>query len=409
MAFCGNTKAKLWLTGRIDIFKKIKEALTHTTQQPSHRRIWIHVSSLGEFEQARPLIEAEAHRNGVGRPSEIILSFFSPSGYEIRKNYPYAHAIFYLPLDTPAHAHQFLNLVKPDLAIFVKYEFWLHYLSELKQRQIPTLLISAIFRPKQFAWYNPYAPILKRMLRAFHHIFLQDIASLLLLQRHGFRNTHCVGDTRVDRVVAIAHEAQRFSAIETFVEDAPVFIGGSTWQADEDIINALFNPAHELAQAFKNWKFILAPHEISETNIARLEKLLPPNSFIRYAQLSKMPKVETPIQTLIIDNMGMLAALYRYGRIAYIGGGFGAGIHNTLEPIAFGLPVVFGPKYQKFAEATALIETGGGFSISDKNDFQHVMTNLLLETAYQTAAQAAHKYVQANRGATEKILAYLHH
>ncbi len=407
-AMFGNEKAKLWINGRKDIFQKMQSSLKPITNNPKPKTLWIHVASLGEFEQGRPIIEQLKKETPQYK---IVLTFFSPSGYEIRKNYAYADHVFYLPLDSAKNAQQFLDLVKPDLAIFVKYEFWYHYLTELHRRQVPTLLVSAIFREKQFSGLNPYAPILIRVLKTFKYIFVQDTPSVFLLKKQGLKQVTCAGDTRIDRVMAIAKEANQFPIIEKFVIDAPVFIGGSTWQPDEEIIISLFSDAK-----FKDWRFIFAPHDISPKNIDRLEKLLPEKA-IRYSEIKEKSQNVNPIhqspipnpqsRILIIDNVGMLSSIYRYGRVAYIGGGFGTGIHNTLEPIAFDLPVIFGLKYKKFAEAISLIETGGAFSVADKEQFQQVMTDLLIEKNYDTASNAAKQYVLKNQGATEKIVAFI--
>lgn len=407
-AFFGNEKAKLWVNGRNDIFKHIDKSFFQNDKNDSNnnnRIVWMHVASLGEFEQGRPIIE-QLKKDTT--PYKIILTFFSPSGYEIRKNYPLADHIFYLPLDTAQNAKQFLDIIKPDLAIFVKYEFWYHYLNELHIRNTPTLLVSAIFREKQFSKTRPYTPYIIRVLKTFKHIFVQDTPSVSLLQKQGLTHITCAGDTRIDRVMAIAQEAKQFPIIEQFVGDAPVFIGGSTWQPDEEIILSLFSDPQ-----FKNWKFIFAPHDISPKNIDRLEKLLP-EPILRYSQITRppAPKGSQPItnnqsRILVIDNVGMLSSIYRYGRVAYIGGGFGAGIHNTLEPIAFGLPVIFGLKYKKFAEAVSLVETGGGFSIADSTTFQEVMNHLLIEKNYNKASSAAKDYVEKNKGATAMIVEFI--
>ncbi len=405
-----NPKAKLWIEGRNHIFNKIETALNASIEVPSEKpkpqkskRLWIHVSSLGEFEQGRPLIEQLKQRitdkeQGTENNFEIILTFFSPSGYEIRKNYPLADHIFYLPLDTAENAQRFLDLVKPDIAIFIKYEFWFHYLNALKTRNIPTLLVSGIFREKQFSKWNPYSYFLKKMLACFTHFFVQTPPSLFLLKKHGFNNVTLAGDTRIDRVATLPKEALSFPLIEKFVGHAPVFIGGSTWQPDEAVILPLLQD-----ERFKNWTFIFAPHDISESHIKRLERSLPIPS-VRYSAL-KVPEILNPMpKILIIDNVGMLSALYRYGTVAYIGGGFGKGIHNTLEPIAFGLPVLFGPKFQKFEEAIRLIETGGGFSISNSAELLDKMLFLSKNPNYIAASDAAKKYVDENRGATDKVL-----
>ncbi len=405
-----NPKAKLWLDGRRHLFAEMAQKLPEKKEQTT---VWIHVASLGEFEQGRPLIEKIKKE----RPDWcIILTFFSPSGFEMRKNYPLVDHVFYLPLDTRSNAHRFLTLVKPDLAIFVKYEFWFHFLHALKTRQIPTLLISGIFRKNLNDPLSIYGRFLRKILPFFTHFFLQKSIhatsdSLVFLKKAGFNNADAVGDTRIDRVLAIAQEAKVFPEIEHFVKNTPTLICGSTWAADEAVILPILKN-----EKFADWTFIFAPHDIAEKNIKRLEDLLD-EPFLRFSTLKNAQNTEpdNPLvmgvgkrknakpRILIIDNIGMLSALYRYGRVAYIGGGFGKGIHNTLEPIAHGLPVVFGEKYQKFEEALALVQDGGGFSIQNTIDFQAVMEKLSQQAAWENAALAAKNYVTENQGATEKI------
>ena len=404
-ALFGNEKAQLWVNGRKHIFENIKTVIENQKPDISSLQIktlWMHVASLGEFEQGRPILEQLKKETPQYK---IVLTFFSPSGFEIRKNYPLADYIFYLPIDTAKNARLFLDLIKPDLAIFVKYEFWFHYLNQLHLRHIPTLLVSAIFRPKQFSKLNFYTPYIIRVLKTFKHIFVQDTPSVNLLQKQGLTNISRVGDTRIDRVLAIAHEAKQLPFIEQFVGHSLVFIGGSTWQPDEEIIVPLLKDPR-----FKDWKFIFAPHDTTSKNIDRLEKQLPEPK-IKYSEISANTESQnlkiSKSRILIIDNVGLLSAIYRYGRIAYIGGGFGSGIHNTLEPIAFGLPVIFGLKYKKFAEAVSLVETGGAFSIADSVGFQKVMLDLSSKENYITAAKAAKNYALFNQGATNQIIDFL--
>ena len=449
-AFFGKEKALLWLNGRKDIFSKIQNDLNRNQEKTLEndakslenapktlKTIWFHVSSLGEFEQGRPIIEALRNQK---LPVKIILTFFSPSGYEMRKNYPLADHVFYLPIDNNRNAKRFLDLIQPDLAVFVKYEFWFHYLTQLQKRQVPILLVSAIFRERQFSKFNPYAPLLTRILKNFTKIFLQDTPSVFLLKKQGLDNRDVSGDTRVDRVAAIAAENKHLPTVEQFAGNAPVFVGGSTWEADEKAILPIFkNPK------FKDWRFIFAPHDVSLKNIERLERLLPEKS-IRYSEILKnslengantegssdvefqMSDVgntsseirnstsetqntegsyfskKQDIRILIIDNVGMLSTLYRYGKIAYIGGGFGSGIHNTLEPIAYGLPVLFGPKYEKFTEAVRLAETGGVFVVNKEKSVEMVMLSILNAENYDKAAASAKDYITQNRGATEQVV-----
>jgi 3-deoxy-D-manno-octulosonic-acid transferase len=399
-----NPKARLWLDGRKDIFKNIEnkiEDIHLKNENPSHplsiKRFWIHVASLGEFEQGRPIIEAIKNENPQ---HQIILTFFSPSGYELRKNYPLADGVFYLPIDTAHNAQRFLDIVQPDIAIFVKYEFWYHYLHTLKKRAIPTLLVSGIFREKQFAWWSPYSYFFKKMLTCFTHLFVQNTPSVFLLKKHGFENVTLAGDTRIDRVRHIPTEGKRFDLIEKFVGNAPVLVCGSTWEADENVILPLLNDAE-----FQRWAYIFAPHDIAKSNLDRLVKSLPSHAVL-YSDIEKNSFKNSNInpKILIIDNVGMLSALYRYGRIAYIGGGFGKGIHNTLEPIAFGLPVLFGTKYSKFEEANRLIETGGAFSISNYEQFKARLLWLKYMQNYDNASASATRYIVENQGATERIM-----
>ena len=428
-----NTKARQWVEGRKDIFTKIKQTITNNqsliTNNQSPITVWMHVASLGEFEQGRPLIEAlkkkatpdaELHGAPCAHQYKIILTFFSPSGYEIRKDYPLADHIFYLPMDSKKNAKRFLDLIQPDLVIFVKYEFWFHYLNELKKRKIQAILISGIFNKKQFFVLNLYAILLKKMLRCFTHIFVQNTPSVYELKKQGLEQVTYAGDTRIDRVMHIASEAQSFPLIAQFVGSSPPLVCGSTWKPDEEIITQLTEN-----QFFTHYKFIFAPHDISKKNIDRLEKMLPEQS-LRYSHLSSMNPSKGNVRQsnddasnddfikkigsyriLIIDNIGMLSSIYRYGKVAYIGGGFGKGIHNTLEPIASGLPVIFGKKYKKFEEANQLIATGGAFSISNFKDFEEKMLFLNDEKNYLHASNAALKYLESNKGATDKIVEFI--
>ena len=311
----------------------------------------MHCASLGEFEQGRPLIE----KIKAEQPDQkIILTFFSPSGFEIRKNYDYADCIVYLPYDSPSNARQFLDLVKPKKAIFVKYEFWHFYLKGLKKRKIPTYLISTVFRKEQsfFKWYGGF---FRNMLSSFTHIFTQDENSVLLLKEINFENAKAIGDTRVDRVLAIGKSAKQFPEIEAFCAQSNILICGSTWPPDEAIL------AHFINNSLPpNWKIIIAPHDIKTSHIEQIQKrfTVPTNTYTNLAIGRK-----NDAKVLIINNIGILSSIYQYGKIAYIGGGFGSGIHNTLEPITFGLPVIFGSKFQKFTEAVELVKSGGHFQI----------------------------------------------
>jgi 3-deoxy-D-manno-octulosonic-acid transferase len=402
-AFLGIEKARLWVNGRKNIFQLLENQLNKKSD--NEIRVWFHVASLGEFEQGRPLIEALRRKFTPPQYPQrlrIILTFFSPSGYEIRKNYALADHIFYLPADSSSHAKRFLTAVQPDICVFVKYEFWHFYLKNLHQRNVKTLLISALFHERQifFRWYGVF---FKNILKNFTHIFVQNEISVTILRQHGFENVTKAGDTRIDRVLNIANEGKRFEEIERWAAAAPLLIVGSSWQPDEDILIKIIN-----YNKLIDWKFIIAPHEIGENNLSRLEGKLTVSS-VRYSQLraategGKKAQIST---VLIIDNIGMLSALYRYGKVAYIGGGFGRGIHNTLEPIAHGLPVVFGRKYKRFEEAVKLVEWGGAFAIENAEDAEKILLSLTHEPTRQQAATAAKRYILENQGATQLILDY---
>jgi 3-deoxy-D-manno-octulosonic-acid transferase len=316
-----NKKASQWINGRKD------QNLLRI-----NNCIWFHFASLGEFEQGRPILEA---LRALHPDKKIVVSFFSPSGYEIRKNTPLADFVYYLPLDTAANAAQFIKTIQPEMAVFTKYEYWYHYFNELHKHQVPLYIISGIFRPKQifFKWFGSFS---RKTLSFVTHFFLQDEASKLLLQNIGFTNVTVSGDTRFDRVWANAQHHKEIPGIAQFANGKKVFVAGSTWPQDEELLAAL--PA-----LYPDWKFIFAPHEIGEDRINNLISLLPKGSTIKYSGL--IQKEEHSAQhssstTLVIDNIGMLSSLYAYGDLAYIGGGFGAGIHNTLEAAAFGLPVI---------------------------------------------------------------------
>ncbi|MFK8010066.1 MAG: 3-deoxy-D-manno-octulosonic acid transferase [Saprospiraceae bacterium] len=385
-----NQKAELWVAGRKDIFSKIK--LQITDNQPI---IWFHCASLGEFEQGRPLIE----KIKKTLPEyKILLTFFSPSGYEIRKNYEQADYIFYLPLDTKKNAKKFLEIVKPQMAFFVKYEFWYNYLHQLNQRKIPTYLISSIFRRDQI-FFKTYGTFFKKMLFFFDHIFVQNEKSKTILLENGISHLSVTGDTRVDRVLEIQKSKKSFDKINTFKGTSEILIGGSTWPPDEDILIEWIH-----AQKDFRWKFIIAPHDISENHLEEIEKKLKVNT-VRFSKANTFNSAAAKV--MIIDNIGMLSSLYQYGKIALIGGGFGSGIHNTLEPITFGLPVIFGKKYQKFEEAINLVKTGGGFSISNYEEFEKIMEDLEKDVFYNNASTNAKKYILTNQGATREIFDFI--
>lgn len=378
-----NAKAALWINGRRQ--QKIAQFNNST---------WFHFASLGEFEQGRPILEAI---RTLHPDKKIVVTFFSPSGYEIRKNTPLADAVYYLPLDTAKNAGQFIDAIKPDMAIFTKYEYWYYYFNELHKRNVPLYIISGIFKPEQvfFKWYGG---INRKILTFVTHFFLQDDQSKQLLYNLGLNNATVSGDTRFDRVWTNAQQPKELPLISEFKNGQKVFIAGSTWPEDEKLLATL--PA-----LYPNWKFIFAPHEISEEKINSLVNLLPGGTVVKYSQLGVH---NSQFTTLIIDNIGMLSSLYAYGDIAYIGGGFGVGIHNTLEAAAFGLPVIFGPNYLKFNEARELIALKAGFSIGNESELKGIADTLITDDAfYSIASKKIRSYVQEHTGATQMIMGHI--
>ena len=387
-----NTKAKLWIEGRKNIFANIEKQV-----DPAKQHIWFHFASLGEFEQGRPVLEKIRHLY-PDRP--LVITFFSPSGYELRKNTPLADHVFYLPADTRTNARKLVSLLNPALVIFTKYEYWYHYFKELHERRIPLYVISAVFRENQvfFKWYGT---LNRNILTLVTHFFVQDEFSAALLKTVGLHNVTVSGDTRFDRVAENAASPKKFPQVEKFCSGSDVFVAGSTWPDDEKLIASL-------VVKYPEWKFIIAPHEIKAEKIRALEGLLPAGSSIRYSAVSDLHMGrQGNHRVLIIDNIGMLSSLYQYGRIAYIGGGFGVGIHNTLEAAAFAVPVIFGPNYHKFLEAKALIQRGAGFSIADVEELSEVVAKLNDAGYRMAAAVKAGAYVREQQGATTTILNFI--
>ncbi len=380
-----NPKAGKLTKGQKEIFPYLEKTL-----DKNGGYIWIHASSLGEFEQGRPLIET-IRRTYPER--KILLTFFSPSGYEVRKNYNQVDAVCYLPFDLPGNVRRFLDLVKPQSAIFIKYEFWANYLTELKKRDIPTYIISAIFRPKQI-FFRFYGGYFRKMLHCFTRLYVQDENSRKLLDSIGVRNVSVVGDTRFDRVVEISNATDPNPLLEKFVGEKFVWVGGSTWPKDEEIILDYFNRHPEQ-------KLILAPHEIHEEHlqsiIARLKR-----PYLRYTQATEANVADA--DCLIIDCFGLLSSLYRYGKLAYIGGGFGVGIHNIAEAAVYSIPVIFGPNYHRFKEAINLIDNGGAFPIHDAASFESTIENFISNReALEQAGKSAGDYIKSHSGATAVI------
>lgn len=358
--------------------------------------IWFHASSLGEFEQGRPLIE----KIKAEHPEyKILLTFFSPSGYEVRKNYGGADVVCYLPFDTPYRVKKFLDLSKPVMAIFIKYEFWDNYLSELKRRNIPVYIVSAIFRKEQlfFKWYGG---MYRKVFSYFTHIFVQDDASRELLSKYGVTNVSVFGDTRFDRVQDVYKNTKQIPMVELFVnnnrsDNQLTMVAGSSWQQDEEVYLNYFNEHPEL-------KLIIAPHEIHKDHLMHIESMLKRPS-IRLSEATE--KDIKGKSCLIVDSFGLLSSIYRYGDLAYIGGGFGAGIHNVSEAAVYGIPVIFGPKYQKFKEARDLLQVGGAFSITDEKTFESKMEELsTYRDLLEAAGAAAGDFVKSNIGATNRII-----
>jgi len=378
-----NKKAKHWIAGRKErAFIRFEES------------IWFHFASLGEFEQGRPVLERmrEMHPG-----SKIVITFFSPSGYEIRKNTPLADAVYYLPLDTAKNAARFIETISPKMAIFTKYEYWYHFFNELHRRGVPLYIISGIFRPGQifFKWYGG---LHRKMLGFVTWFFVQDDNSRALLKNIDIANVTVSGDTRFDRVWENAQAPNDLPLIARFKNSQKVFIAGSTWPDDEKLIAGL-------VAAYPDWKFIIAPHEISVEKINKLFNLLPANDVVKYSEFGNSQNPLTGRQILIIDNIGMLSSLYQYGDIAYIGGGFGVGIHNTLEAAAFGLPVIFGPNYARFKEANDLVALGAGFSIHNEEELKAIVDTLVNDVDFYLAVnKKILTYVKAHTGATTAIL-----
>ncbi|KQS35198.1 3-deoxy-D-manno-octulosonic acid transferase [Pedobacter sp. Leaf194] len=376
-----NQKAALFISGRKQIFNQIAQKI-----QPGNENVWFHFASLGEFEQGRPVLEKF---RTLHPKKKIVITFFSPSGYEIRKNYALADGIFYLPLDSETNAKRFIELVNPEMAIFTKYEFWYYYFKQLDNKGIPLYIISGIFRKDQ-VFFKSFGGFYRNILKYVTHFFVQNQESSFLLKSIGLENVSISGDTRFDRVFENAANAEAIPEIASFCGDSPVLICGSTWPDDEKLLAAL--PAK-----YPDWKFIIAPHEIHEGHLMSIENAF--GKTTRYSTYKANPHINSRV--LIIDNIGMLSALYQYGKIAYIGGGFGAGIHNTLEAAAFGLPVIFGPNFNKFQEAKDLLAIGAAKSISNASEltdaFEYFKSN-------EQSSFSAKKYVQDKKGATEVIL-----
>lgn len=387
-----NKKLRKMLDGEREAIKQIREKV-----DPDAQYIWFHAASLGEFEQGRPLIE-KVHKE---HPEyKILLTFFSPSGYEVRKNYTGADIITYLPIDTITNARAFLRAIRPVMAFFIKYEFWYNYLHILQYRGVPTYSVSSIFRPNQifFKWYGRNYG---RVLQCFTHFFVQNEESQQLLAGIGFKNSTVVGDTRFDRVLQIKEASKQLPIVDSFVhiheEKKPLtFVAGSSWPPDEAIFIEYFN-------THPSWKLIIAPHVIGEDHLKQIISLLKNKKVVRYTQTTETDAANADV--LIIDCFGLLSSIYRYGEVAYVGGGFGVGIHNVLEAAVWSIPVIFGPNNAHFAEAQGLKHSGGGFEIHNLEDFSKYIQRFEVETNFRLERGiAGGKYVVALAGASNKVL-----
>ena len=382
---------KMW-KGECASFGVLRDKL-----EPDAQYIWFHAASLGEFEQGRPLMEQIRREHPQYK---ILLTFFSPSGYEVRKNYAGADIICYLPIDTIGNARKFLRTVRPVMAFFIKYEFWYNYLHVLKHRQIPTYSVSSIFRKDQvfFKWYGRHYG---KVLNCFTRFFVQNEESRRLLATIGIHDVDVVGDTRFDRVLQIKKAAKQLPIVESFVQGtadgkrAKVFVAGSSWLPDEEIFIPFFNK-------HKDWKLIIAPHVIGEDHLKQIDQLLDRKT-VRYTQATEATASEA--DCLLIDCFGLLSSVYHYGDISYVGGGFGVGIHNVLEAAVWDMPVIFGPNNERFREAQGLKKAQGGFDIASAEDFERIMLRLMTDASYlHDCGQHAGQFVEGMTGATPKIL-----
>lgn len=382
-----NSKARKWVDGRKTVFDQIKNKVN-----PQEKKIWFHCASLGEFEQARPVIELFKHKN----PSfKILLTFFSPSGYEVRKNYSEADYVFYLPADTAANAKQFVELVKPELAVFAKYDFWFNYLQILEKNKIPVVVFSAVFRKDQY-FFQEYGEWFLRILAKINLIYVQDEASRKLLSKAKFNNVIVCGDTRFDRVIQIAENSVDFPLVEKFKNNTTTIVAGSTWKEDERIIIELIKKRKQ------TMKYIIAPHETNDNRIAELIENIPLAS-LRFSQANENNISNADV--LIIDSIGILSQLYRYGDLAYVGGGFGKGIHNILEPAAFSVPIIIGPNYRKFNEAVEMVNLSMAFTIEKFRQMNNKITDFFFVKGSDRAVRnRIAEYMNSKKGATQLVV-----
>jgi 3-deoxy-D-manno-octulosonic-acid transferase len=386
-----NRKARLWIRGRRNWEKRLVQNI-----HSGSPFVWFHAASLGEFEQGRPVIETLRKKFPH---LKILLTFFSPSGYETRKNYEGADYVCYLPADTPRNAKRFIEIVKPEFALFIKYEYWFNYLSEMHKNEIPVYIVSAIFRPKQifFRWYGTW---FRNQLKNISMFFVQNEFSFKLLNNAGIEQVKLSGDTRFDRVASIVSLQNENPTVEAFSSGYKIILGGSTWPPDEKLLES------HLKKAGSDIKLIIAPHEIHEERIRSIEHLFGNFNTQRYSRATSQNVQQCRV--LIIDGIGFLSGLYRYCHVACIGGGFGKGIHNILEAVTFGKPVIFGPEYKKFDEAVALIKKGGAFKVSNEVDHHDRLNQILTDDAFHNKASLiCRQFIANNTGATKIILDFL--
>jgi 3-deoxy-D-manno-octulosonic-acid transferase len=382
-------KAKKWITGRRNIWQHLQQAQVH-----KHTKVWVHCSSLGEFEQGRPVIE----KIKTDYPyCDIILTFFSPSGYEIRRNYPVVDQVCYLPLDTKKNAEKFVGLLKPDLVIFVKYDFWFNSLSVLNQQKIPFIFISSVF-PKNHFLFRSWAKPLFKIFSEANHVFVQDEVSFNLLSSRNCA-VSVAGDTRVDSVIQLQKNLKEYPLLEKLLSDRNVIIFGSIWLEDLERVRSWINEQID----DKNYFLIIAPHDVSSQMLGKIETVLDGNN-IRFSQLAQRDK---KVSCIIVDTIGDLAHLYRFGDLAYVGGGFGKSIHSILEPIAANLPVIFGPKHHKFKEAQDLMSLGAARCIESETGFRDAIDYFENRANKKRARQGISKFLNDHQGATSKIVHYL--
>ena len=386
-----NNKIKLFVEGRNETFQKLEKNISK-----SDKIIWIHCASLGEFEQGRPIIEKIKEKY---IKHKIVLTFFSPSGYEVQKDYKEVDVVCYLPLDTKSNARKFIELVHPEMAIFVKYEFWPNILNELKRQQIKTILVSGIFREDQI-FFKPIGFWMRKSLKTFSHFFVQDVNSEKLLAHIGIHKVTVSGDTRFDRVSEITKQDNSLDFIEEFKQDKLTFIAGSTWKEDEELIVDYIND-----KASNNEKFIIAPHNINSKEIKDLQNSIH-KKIVLFSEKENQNLKEA--QVFIIDIIGILTKIYSYADIAYVGGGFETGLHNVLEPATFGVPIIIGPKYNKFKEAVDLVNQGGCFVVYNKEEFNSQLKELFTDTDDRMKKGKITKtFISQNIGATKIILDYI--